>query len=66
MAHRVKFNIPEGELANLNVGFKVHVDGVKLGELEVSKDGLWWKGRKKQLKEKMSWKRFDDLMSGAD
>jgi hypothetical protein len=66
MAHRVKFSIPEGELANLDVGFKIRVDGVKLGELKVSKDGLWWKGRKKQLKEKMSWKRFDELMSGAD
>ena len=66
MAHRVKFSIPEGVLANLDVEFKIRVDGTKLGELKVSKDGLWWKGRKKQLKEKISWKRFDELMSAAE
>lgn len=66
MAHRVKFSIPEGELANLDVEFKIRVDGVKLGELKVSKDGLWWKGRKKQLKDKISWRRFDEIMLKID
>ena len=66
MAHRVKFSIPEAELANLDVEFKVRVNGQKLGELKVSKDGLWWKGRKKQLKEKIAWTRFDELMSKAE
>ncbi len=46
MAHRVKFSIPEGELANLDVELKIRVDGENWMNSRSAKTGFGGKVEK--------------------
>ena len=44
--HELSLSVPSGEIHNGDVIVTVHSDGVKLGELRVSRGSIDWKPRK--------------------
>jgi hypothetical protein len=62
MAHKVKFSLPERELASQDISFVVEKDGKRFGTLLVSRGAIEWRPRSKQSNKKVSWSKFDKLM----
>ena len=59
--HEVKFNVPKRPLAHKDIEFEVTANGVKIGELRVSKGGILWVSRNDQLGRKLGWRRLAEL-----
>jgi hypothetical protein len=60
--HDVTFDLPRRSLGKADVHFRVKVDGVVLGKLEVSKGALVWYPKDRTYGHKISWSDFDALM----
>lgn len=63
MAHQVSFELPRRTLGREDVIFEVREDGELLGELKVSKGAIVWRPGWGKLSYRLSWDRFDRLMS---
>ena len=63
MAHEVRLETPSRKLQREDVTFKVFHDGEKFGELRISKGSLVWFPRNRSNGHKISWKKFDSLIS---
>lgn len=62
MAHKVKFVLPEQNLASQDVSFVVEKDGRRFGVLHVSRGAIEWRPRSKQSNRRLPWSKFDKLM----
>jgi len=60
--HELSLSIPSGEIHNADVIVTVHSDGVKLGELRVSRGTIDWKPRKHPSWISLEWEAFDRQM----
>lgn len=60
--HNVTFSIPERELGNADVEFRVKNDGTVVGRLKVSKGAVVWVPKNASYGYKLSWKDFDAVM----
>lgn len=59
--HDVKFDVPFRPLGNADVRFIVDADGVKLGELHVSRGAVVWVGKDKTFGRRMDWQKLADV-----
>ena len=66
MAHDVRFTVTERDLENSPVEFRVKRNGKVVGTLHISRGGLTWYSRKKQIGTNMNWGNFDRFMNGTD
>ena len=63
MAHDVQFSIPSRQLGRSDIEFMVKKDGDLLGTLKVSNGSLVWFPRKTREGHKISWTKFDELVT---
>ena len=62
--HEIELEVPAKVVLHKDVKFTIKSDGVKLGELHISKGTIDWQPAKRKVIQ-MSWERFDRLMRGA-
>jgi hypothetical protein len=43
---------------------KIYAEGEKIGELEIGRGSLFWRGGKRQKVKRLDWSRFAELMDG--
>ncbi len=61
--HNVYFELPERELGKVDAKFSIYENEDKLGEITISKGAIEYYPASKQKPIKLSWSRFDKLMS---
>jgi hypothetical protein len=60
--HQLEMTIPPKAILNTDVVITVVEDGVKLGELRISRGSVDWRPARAHGIHRMSWARFDELM----
>ena len=61
-AHDIEIALPPKVVLHKDVTFVVKSDGIKLGELRISKGSLDWWPAKHHSGCRLTWERFDALM----
>jgi hypothetical protein len=64
MKHVVRFTLPMRTLGREDVVFQIIEDGVKLGELWVSKGGIEWRRAYGKKTRRLRWSTFVNLIEG--
>jgi hypothetical protein len=64
--HHVSATVGIQELskAGTSITLIVRRDEQKLGELDIGRGAIYWRGGNKQKWERVDWKRFADVMNG--
>ncbi len=62
--HSVKAQLSVVELSRAGTALTLEIHGKegKLGELEIGRGALYWKGRSQQAAKRISWTRFAEMM----
>ena len=62
--HTVKasLEVPGLAKAGSSLNLKVYADGEKLGEITLGRGSLYWYGRYRQKRRRVSWTRFAAMM----
>lgn len=60
--HTVDFEVPSRPLGNNDIVFDVRGNGLKVGELKISKGGVLWRPAGQRASFSMRWGKFDRLM----
>jgi len=62
--HTVKasIDIPGLAKAGSSLSLQLFAKGEKLGEIELGRGSLYWYGRYRQKRKRVSWTRFADMM----
>lgn len=60
--HQVRFSIPERELGNADIEFRIKKNGKVLGTLRISKGALVWFTKDTSYGHKLSWTDLDTFM----
>jgi hypothetical protein len=61
--HEVTMSLPKGVVINADVVFVIAGDGVKLGELRVSKGTIDWRpAHARKIEYRLGWERFAEIM----
>jgi len=60
--HNIYLALPEHEVGNVDVDFKIFQDGEKLGRITVSKGGMDYYPNRKKSPIKITWSQFDSLL----
>ena len=60
--HEIHMSLPSASVVNTDVEIKVFSDGVKLGELHVSKGSVDWLPAHSPREIRIPWERFARLM----
>ncbi len=55
-------NVPELTKAGSSLELQIYAAGEKIGELELGRGGVYWKGGRRQRRKRLSWTRFAELM----
>jgi hypothetical protein len=63
--HDIEIEIPPRLVLHKDVSFVIKSDGLKLGELRISKGSIDWRPGNKRKTVSLSWERFDALMRGS-
>jgi hypothetical protein len=61
-AVRGTLSVPEFTKAGTSLNLEISAKGEKIGELEIGRGGLYWKGGKRHKRKQLSWTRFAELM----
>jgi hypothetical protein len=56
-------NVPELTKAGSSLELYVYAEGKKVGELELGRGGVYWRGGKRHNWKRFSWSRFADVMN---
>ena len=57
-------NVPELTKAGSSLELYVYAEGEKLGELELGRGGVYWRGGRRQKRKRLSWSKFAEVMDG--
>lgn len=60
--HEIEIEIPPRLVLHKDVSFIIKSDGLKLGELGISKGSIDWRPGNKRKVVSLTWERFDALM----
>jgi hypothetical protein len=60
--HDIEIEIPPRLVLHKDVSFIIKSDGLKLGELRISKGTIDWRPGNKRKVVSLTWERFDTLM----
>ena len=61
-AVRAELNVQELTKAGTSLSLEISARGEKIGELEIGRGALYWRGGRRQTKKRLSWSRFAELM----
>jgi hypothetical protein len=63
-AHVVRAQLIVHELskAGTSLNLEISAHGEKIGELEIGRGSLYWKGGKRHIRKRLPWPRFAELM----
>lgn len=56
-------NVPELTKAGSSLELFVYAQGEKIGELELGRGGVYWRGGRKHKRKRLSWSRFAEMMN---
>jgi hypothetical protein len=62
--HDIEIEIPPRLVLHKDVSFVIKSDGLKLGELRISKGTIDWRAGNKRKVVSLTWEQFDKLMRG--
>ena len=64
--HEVRAELTNVELVKAKSALKLEVfaSREKLGELEVGRGSIYWRGANRQTKKRIDWTRFAEMMDG--
>jgi hypothetical protein len=57
-------NVPELTKAGSSLELQIYAAGEKIGELELGRGGVYWKGGRRQRRKRFSWTQFAEMMDG--
>ena len=60
--HEIEVEVPAKVILHKDVKFIIKSDGLKLGELRISKGTIDWRPGNKRKVVSLTWERFDALM----
>ena len=62
--HVVRAQLAVHELSKAGTSLHVEISarGEKIGELEIGRGSLYWKGGKRQIRKRLRWPQFAELM----
>jgi hypothetical protein len=61
-AVRGTLTVHEFTKAGTSLNLEISAKGEKIGELEIGRGGLYWRGGKRHRRKQLSWTRFAELM----
>jgi hypothetical protein len=61
-AVRAQLNVQELSKAGTSLSLEISARGEKIGELEIGRGSLYWRGGRRQKSKRLSWSRFAELM----
>jgi hypothetical protein len=61
-AVRARLSVQELTKAGTSLNLEISARGEKIGELEIGRGSLYWKGGKRQTRKRLPWSRFAELM----
>ena len=61
-AVRAQLSVQELTKAGTSLTLEISARGEKIGELEIGRGSLFWKGGGRQIRKRLSWSRFAELM----
>lgn len=61
---RAEFTVHELSKAGTSLLLEIMQHGEKIGELEIGRGSLFWRGGKRQSRKRIRWARFAELMDG--
>ena len=63
-AVRAMLKVHELTKAGTSLHLEIYARSEKVGDLEIGRGSLYWRGGKRQLRKRISWTRFAELMDG--
>ena len=63
-AVRAWMNVQGLTKAGTSLFLEISARGEKIGELEIGRGALYWRGGKRHIRKRLSWSRFAELMDG--
>ena len=63
-AVRAALTVHELTKAGTSLHLEIYARSEKVGDLEIGRGSLYWRGGKRQLRKRVSWTRFAELMDG--
>jgi hypothetical protein len=61
-AVRARLTVHELTKAGTSLFLEISSRGEKIGEMEIGRGSLYWKGGKRHIRKRLSWSRFAELM----
>lgn len=61
-AVRAQLSVHELTKAGTSLLLEISARGEKIGELEIGRGSLYWRGGKRQTRKRLPWSRFAELM----
>ena len=61
-AVRAQLSVQELTKAGTSLTLEISARGEKIGELEIGRGALYWRGGRRQTRKRLSWSRFAELM----
>jgi hypothetical protein len=61
-AVHANLNVPELTKAGSSLDLSIYARGEKIGEIQLGRGGVYWRGGKRHLGKRFSWSRFAELM----
>ena len=61
-AVRAQLNVQELTKAGTSLFLEISARGEKIGELEIGRGSLYWRGGRRQTRKRLAWSRFAELM----
>src|SRR5829696_6876489 len=61
-AVRAQLNVQELTKAGTSLSLEISARGEKIGELEIGRGSLYWRGGRRQTRKRLAWSRFAELM----
>lgn len=59
---RARLSVHELSKAGTSLHLEIIARGEKIGELEIGRGSLYWRGGKRQIRKRLRWPRFAELM----
>jgi hypothetical protein len=59
---RARLTVHELSKAGTSLYLEILARGEKIGELEIGRGSLYWRGGKRQIRKRLPWPRFAELM----
>jgi len=61
-AVKAELHVPGLSKAGSSLNLKIYASKLKLGEITIGRGSLYWYGRYRQKRKRVSWTRFADMM----